>query len=381
MGKADSQKSEAHFSVVLVEVPQEGLGDTATALGEALHLHADAAKQVLSTAPVVLFRDLAKPEIRALKPKLLELSKRGVEFRITPRPADSLPSVNWPTKPGFAQSGGGELLPSVTFEWQQHAFVCPGCGEAFVIRPIGKPVITKREEVKSTPTTTPAPAPKPAPPKEEKKAAPPPPKPAPAKAAAKKVEVVEEIEEIQEISEPLEVVDEIEEVQEISEPLEESEEVEEIEEIQELSDSEPIEEVEEIAEASNDLEMIDLDEAPKKPAPSLKKPPEKKAPPPPPKPEAKKPPEKKPAKKGGDDEEDGGEIAYSVFLSRIPTPDKQMQAAKMICEIRGVSMGEAKDLAARMVIPVVKDVSKEEAEQCLDRFKKLKIQGRITKKK
>ncbi|GEM_PF-2497516 len=376
MGKADTQKMEAHFSVVLVEVPQEGLGETAAALGEALHMHADAAKQVLSTAPVVLFRDLAKPEIRALKPKLIELSRRGVEFRITPRPADSLPSVNWPTKPGFAQSGGGELLPSVTFEWQQHAFVCPGCGEAFVIRPIGKPVITKREEVKTTPTTTPAPAPKPAPPKEEKKPAPPPPKPAPAKTAAKKVEVVEEIEEIQEISEPLEVVDEIEEVQEISEP---SEEVEEIEEIQEISDSEPIEEVEEIAEAGNDLEMIDLDEAPKKPAPAAKKPPEKKAAPPP-KPEPKKPPERKPAKKGGDDD-DGGEIAYSVFLSRIPTPDKQMQAAKMICEIRGVSMGEAKDLAARMVIPVVKDVSKEEAEQCLDRFKKLKIQGRITKKK
>lgn len=379
MGKADTQKLEAHFSVVLVEVPQEGQAETATALGEALHLAPEAAKQVLTTAPVVLFRDLAKPEIRALKPKLIELSKRGVEFRITPRPADSLPSVNWPTKPGFAQSGGGELLPSVNFEWQQHAFVCPGCGEAFVIRPIGKPVLTKREEAKPA-APPPTPAPKPAPPKEEKKAAPPPPKPAPAKVAAKKVEEVEEIEEIQEISDPLEVAEEVEEVQEISEPLEVAEEVEEIEEIQEISDAEPIEEVEEIAEApSDDLDMIDLDEAPKKAAPS-KKPPEKKAAPPP-KPEAKKPPERKPAKKGGDDDEDGGEIAYSVFLSRIPTPDKQSQAAKLIAEVRSCSMGEAKDLAARMVIPVVKDVSKEEAEACLERFKKLKIQGRITKKK
>lgn len=378
MGKADTQKMEAHFSVVLVEVPQEGQAEIASALGEALHLQPEAAKQVLSTAPVVLFRDLAKPEIRALKPKLIELSRRGIEFRITPRPADSLPSVNWPTKPGFVQSSGGELLPSVTFEWQQHAFVCPGCGEAFVIRPIGKPVLTKREEAKA-PAPAPAPAPKPAPPKEEKKAAPPPPKPAPAKPAVKKVEEVEEIEEIQEISEPLEVVEEIEEVQEISEPIEVADEVEEVEEIQEISDAEPIEEVEEIAEASgDDIEMIDLDEPPKKAAPAVKKPPEKKGAPPP-KPEAKKPPEKKPAKKGGDDEE--GEVAYSVFLSRIPTPDKQAQAAKMIAEIRGVSMGEAKDLAARMVIPVVKDVSKEEAEQCLERFKKLKIQGRITKKK
>lgn len=376
MGKGDTQKMETHFSVVLVEVPPEGQAEIATSLGEAFHLQPEAAKQILSTAPVILFRDLAKPEVRALKPKLIEISKRGVEFRITPRPADTLPSVNWPTKPGFAQSGGGELLPSVTFEWQQHAFVCPGCGEAFVIRPIGKTAIPKRDDAKTTPTAAPPPAPKPAPPKEEKKPAPPPPAPAPAKKVVEEVEEIEEIEEIQEISEPIEVVDEIKESQE-TEPIE----VEEIEEIQEIPDSEPIEEVEEIAEVSEDIEMIDLDDSPKKPSPAAKKPLDKK-PAAPSKPEAKKPPERKPARKGGGDDEEGeGQIAYSVFLSRIPTPEKQSQAAKLIAEIRGVSMNEAKDLAGRMVIPILKDVSKEEAEACLERFRKLKIQGRITKKK
>lgn len=372
MGKADTHKMEAHFSVVLVSIPQEGLGETVGAFAEAFHIEAGAAKQVLSTAPIILFRDLAKPEVRAIKPKLLELSRRGAEFRVTPRPAESLPSVAWPTKPGFAQSGGGELLPSVKLEWSQHAFVCPTCGEAFVIRSIGKPALTKHVEAKA-PTPTPEPKPA-APPKEEKKAAPPPPqKPPDKKTAAKKVEVVEEIEEIEEISEisePIEEVEEIEEVTEISDPLEE------VEEIEEVSEAETIEEIEEIADVSGDIEMIDLDESPKKSAPVAKKPPakeEKKAPPKAPPPKAV---DKKPAKKDDDD----GEISYSVFLSRIPTPDKQVQAAKILAEVRGVPMSEAKDLAARMVIPVIKDVSKEEAEQCLERFKKMKIAGRITKK-
>jgi len=70
-----------------------------------------------------------------------------------------------------------------------------------------------------------------------------------------------------------------------------------------------------------------------------------------------------------------------VFLQKIAAPDRKDKAAQMIAEIKGIPLAEAKELTGRLVIPLLKDVSKNEAERVLEQFKKLNVMGRMTRKK
>ena len=72
---------------------------------------------------------------------------------------------------------------------------------------------------------------------------------------------------------------------------------------------------------------------------------------------------------------------FNVFLSKISDKKKQGKAADLIAEVKGCSPQEAKELAGRLVIPLAKNVGKEQAEQILGKFKKMKIFGRMTKAK
>jgi ribosomal protein L7/L12 len=72
---------------------------------------------------------------------------------------------------------------------------------------------------------------------------------------------------------------------------------------------------------------------------------------------------------------------YNVFLSKITETSKRDKAAELIAKVKGCSTSEAKELTTRLVIPLAKNVSKEQAEEILNQFKKLKIFGRMTKVK
>ena len=72
---------------------------------------------------------------------------------------------------------------------------------------------------------------------------------------------------------------------------------------------------------------------------------------------------------------------YNVFLSKITDKSKQDKVAELISKVKGCSMNEAKDLTTRLVIPIAKNISKEQAEDILNQFKKIKIFGRMTKVK
>ena len=74
----------------------------------------------------------------------------------------------------------------------------------------------------------------------------------------------------------------------------------------------------------------------------------------------------------------GGPGKHGLVLSRILDPDKKEVAAELIKEIRGMSLDEARRLTDRTIIPVLKDVTREEAEYHLDAFKDKNIAGRIT---
>ncbi|MCI0341942.1 MAG: hypothetical protein L0216_12475 [Planctomycetales bacterium] len=86
-----------------------------------------------------------------------------------------------------------------------------------------------------------------------------------------------------------------------------------------------------------------------------------------------------PAKSKGAVAEGSGE--YSVFLSKITGGDKKQAAIELLAEIKGISEGEAADLCGKMIIPVAKGVSKDEADSLLARFAEHKIFGKITKKR
>ncbi|MCA8916086.1 MAG: hypothetical protein KDB90_11795 [Planctomycetes bacterium] len=60
---------------------------------------------------------------------------------------------------------------------------------------------------------------------------------------------------------------------------------------------------------------------------------------------------------------------FTVFLSPPKGADKKQAAAEIIAEIQGIDMNSAIALAGKMIVPVVKGVSEDEAQGVRDRFK------------
>ncbi len=73
----------------------------------------------------------------------------------------------------------------------------------------------------------------------------------------------------------------------------------------------------------------------------------------------------------------GDDKSYNVFLPKLTSEDKKTKAIPLIVEISGISEGEAQKLSNRIVIPLVKGVSKEEAEGIKDKFMAIGILPRI----
>ncbi|MGE4143259.1 MAG: hypothetical protein AB7N76_21680 [Planctomycetota bacterium] len=100
------------------------------------------------------------------------------------------------------------------------------------------------------------------------------------------------------------------------------------------------------------------------------------APQPPPK-KAAAPAAAKPKKKKG-----GGEAAsYGVVISGLGLKSKKDAAVKVVMQIKSCSEGEAQDLCRASVVPVLKAVGKEEAEEAEALFKAAGITCRVTSKK
>lgn len=441
MASEGTKKYEKAFDIILSSVDETKVDALTPELASAFSLEADAAGQILKSAPIVFLHGMSKSDVRHIKKHLVELSRNGADFTITTQAAVDLPKVVWAHKPKFGEAASGETISELRFDLGRNAFVCPGCGETFLFRRVGnlahkltaataapalkeEPVAPAAKPVAPTPSL-PAPAhakaagkSAPAPKVEEEAleavvplesiemlekggvdeveeepeaATPPPPalvrkggKSAPPPKAAKHEEEEEAAEELEPDMEV--AADDLSEDMDLgADKEEEAEEIAEIEEVEEAEEMEEIEEVEEEEEAAEEEE----EEAPARPAPgkgrgagasrgATAKPAAKPSYAPAKKAEEKEEEEEEAGEDGG---EGGDDVQFSVFLSRIPTPDKQSAAAKLISDMRGVSMAEAKELASRMVIPVLKDVSKDEAEKCLERFKKIKVSGRMTKKK
>lgn len=343
------------FNLIVASVDSSAGAETPKKFAAAFGLDETIAQQICKSAPIIFAQKLTKAEVKAISPALTDLSKAGMEFRVTARIAGKLPKVNWPVRPQFT-AGGTEASAGHAFEWDNNAFVCPGCGETFLFRRLGKLQLAEAPaaaapsngaEISSVRRAVPA----------ARQAVPVP-----------QFEGVEGIRPVAGEGESLDLPD-VTPMEEAPAPAPEPELLPEPAAepaaeadpepipLDDLPNAEPLPEPS-AGEFSGGLgepealpEAAPIEEAPVAPEPV-----EEEAPP------------------------ASGEL-YNVFLSKITDTSKRDKAAELIAKIKGCSGGEAKELTTRLVIPLAKNVAKEKAEDILNQFKKLKIFGRMTKVK
>lgn len=396
---------EVEFNVVIAEVADARQEEASDTFAQAFGLDPTVAQQILKSAPIVFLTNASKAEVKALTPRLIEVSKAGIEFRITARPASRVPKVNWPMRPQFAvgagPANGGQ---SATFNLQNNAFVCPSCGETFLFRTVGRlPLGEAPAEGSSASLAVPAPAAAPARPAP----AAPPPKSGPSRSAGPVVSAAKPAPAPKPAvkrapapppppaEEPLELLDEPPGVGE--EPAPEAAPELEAEPAAE-SAGEPAEQAaapegellpdEPAAAPAGGDEILDAPLEADLVEPAAE---QEDVSAPPPRPAAAQEtakmmaPEEEPslAEEAAPDQPAAPPAAasgetYNVFLSKIASNDKKEQAAKLISEMKGCPIEEARELAGRLIIPLLRDAPRSEAEAALNKFKSIKITGRMT---
>ncbi len=72
---------------------------------------------------------------------------------------------------------------------------------------------------------------------------------------------------------------------------------------------------------------------------------------------------------------------FTVFLSPPRGDAKKHAAAKIIADLQGIDMGSALALVGKMIVPVAKDISEQDANNIRDRFKDAGLSCRVTQKR
>jgi hypothetical protein len=334
------------FNLIVAAVESSAVAEASKRFASAFGLDDTIAQQICKSAPIIFAQKLTKTEVKAISPVLADLSKAGMEFRVTARIAGKLPKVNWPVRPQFT-AGGTDSSTGHAFEWDNNAFICPGCGETFLFRRLGKLQLAEAPAV--------------APANGSEMGSRRPSQPVRQAVPVPQFEGVEGIRPVAGEGESLDLPD-VTPMEELApepelmaepEPLPEPAAEPEPIPLDDLPNAEPLPEAG-AGEFSAGLEPEALPEA--------------------------APVEEAVADTAIDEPPPTGEL-YNVFLSKITDTSKRDKAAELIAKIKGCSGNEAKELTTRLVIPLAKNVAKEKAEDILTQFKKLKIFGRMTKVK
>jgi hypothetical protein len=343
------------FSLIVSEVEAAKLADASKQFAQAFGLDETIANQICKSAPIIFAQKLTKAEVKAITPVLSELSKLGLDFRVTARVAAKLPKVNWPVRPQFTV-GGSAAAAGLAHDWENNAFVCPGCGAPFLFRRLGKVKLAESApaysgngaeatEARSTAGASKAAAVK-----------------AAVGAYAPSSQTIEGVEGVQPLAgegESLDLPEAVEEIKLADEPAPSAPAA------VEPDLSAPSSDPDDTAPASENADFSEASEEASSAAETA----------PAPAPEVEAPPQEEAASGA-----DAGEL-YNVFLSKITDTSKRDKAAELIAKVKGCSQPEAKELTTRLVIPLAKNVPKAKAEDILNQFKKLKIFGRMTKVK
>jgi ribosomal protein L7/L12 len=350
------------FTLIVASVDSNSVGEAARQFAKAFSLDEAVSTAVCKGAPIIFAQKLTRHEVKAITPLLTELSKAGMEFRVTARVAQKLPKLNWPVRPTFTASGCGDAA-GLAFDWDNSGFVCPGCGESFLFRRLGKLKLVEPPAEPDSNGAAPKPAPKAVPRPGVSQAPTQPigfadegPRPTPRAIGVEGLSAIPGEGESLDLPEALEeapaepafapepapepVAAAVAEPELLPEPVAAEPAAGEFSTGLEEAQAAPLE-PEPVAAAEPALEEAPMEEAPSA---------------------------------------ESGEL-YNVFLSKITDPSKRDKASELIAKVKGCSAQEAKELTTRLVIPLAKNVAKGKAEDILNQFKKLKIFGRMTKVK
>ena len=413
-------------------------------------------EMALKSAPVVFAQGLSKREIKAIQDKLIDLSKSGLEFRITTRVPKNIPFVNWPMKPHFTAGWTG--TNGVAFNWSDLSFVCPSCSETFIFKRLGKPISFHPEAEQSMEISKPI--------SNKQK----PYQTKPPEIETQKLNEYNQDDELEPIpleentsgsSEDLEVIKDDSSVLDLksNDLTLESEQADVEKKTSPTKTTKKqfpdVNNQRRSVSESEDLELVDLDEpmelesetktnkaavkttgkgafeqvnlyedsknsqdkeipseririmggAPPAPISKLDSNKKKASAPAPEEEELKidsiepledseepimegevitdsesqSQPIKESAQNSGPVMIPTGDDLFNVFIPEVKDNTKREDVAKLISQIKGVPHDDAAKLTRRLMIPIAKNVDKKEAEQILDRFKRLKITGRITR--
>ena len=308
------QAEVGEFSLIITGVEAERLAEASASFARAFSLDEMIAQQICKSAPIIFAQKLTKAEVKAVTGTLTELSSQGMEFRVTARVAGRIPKVNWPVRPQFTAAGSG-AANGLAFEWDNTAFVCPACGETFLFRRLG------RLQLSEPPASAPSSGSSSAIPARPAAQEPPPQLQLAEESAPPQLEGVEGVQPLAGEGESLELPENVEQVTldaaAVEAPAEEAEAV-----------AEPVE----AGEFSAAVEEAPPEEAPAEEAPAEEAPAEEEAPP-------------------------AGVDLYNVFLSKITDASKRDKAAELIAKVKKCQINEAKELTARLVIPLAKNVT------------------------
>jgi len=331
----ESSQIIAGHNLIIMRVSEHNLPSVIEQFADAFSLEIEPAEQILRSTPIVFLTGLHKNTLKILKDRLVNLSKAGVEFMISTRLSPTIPRVIWPGKmPNYAASPSGELIKYVDFQWRGNAFVCPNCAETFVFKRIGNPLarylqVKEESPLKQASTAT--------------------------SARMKIKEPASDINESDVVELP---------------PITDTKTGSDNDEIVELA---PVEE--QSQNNADVLEPIDILEGT----------------------EGNK---ETPAVATQNESEENGQVVEapvaveepgmatipeelctcSVFLTSIP-PEKKVTTAELIAKMKGIPVKQAQILASRLLVPILKDVNKEEATKCLLDFQKIGVKGKLTIKK
>lgn len=88
--------------------------------------------------------------------------------------------------------------------------------------------------------------------------------------------------------------------------------------------------------------------------------------------------EPKPAYGNGRDANDI--FTYNLFLAKVTSEGKRLRAIELISKVRGVSALEAEEIMERTIVPIIKGVTKKEADEIQAMFKHDRIAVQVLKK-
>lgn len=373
-------KGQRTFSIIIENVDQSRVEESASEFAKVFGMDLGIITKIIKSAPIVFLTNVTRSELKAIIPMLTSVSTKGTVFRVTTSSVEKIPKVTWPIRPQFT-IGETSLPSSVGFKWDGSAFVCPNCGETFLFRRLGK--LPLAEDLPLEPTK-----PKPSAVKEQPKAVELPkevplkPKTVepPLEEPTKVIEPLPEISLEEEEKEPIEFIpdeeqlEELEKTEPLLEPLKgeplEFEEVISFDELPSEGDSTKLKEPEGLEDAK--LELIPLEDDASKSTDEGTK-------------DLKKKVETTRTSKSEKDflrgEAPSSRELYSVFLSKISSKDAKEKAIDLIAQIKKVSKEEARELSNRMLIPLLKDAPRKDAEEALEKFRTIGVSGKMTKQK